>query len=287
MPETAPQTIAVEIEEQGDDPFGYWSFQTALDDYTGTGYYQWEGQNEYWLHEPHRQGVLSYIFEIPEGAEDNYRFGFRARRPTDPGGATDLNNDVWVRMVNDETEERVQPSVGSESSQEWWKLFFFGNSSFEEWVWAQALDAEGGGTYSSVWNFPAGRYRVEIAGRSEKVYMDRWALSRGTSLDTATAESMTTPSDGTQTLGVPDFEPSEDYVLAQPGEIYLIYGADQYAESALDMTGHAGTYDIFWYNTVRGELLQGSTTSIEGDGIRPLGEPPSAGGEWAIVVRRR
>lgn len=77
------------------------------------------------------------------------------------------------------------------------------------------------------------------------------------------------------------------YVLAEPGQTYLVYLPNGGAEH-LDLRGVNGLYRVEWFNPrVGGELQRGKVTSIEGGGLRDLGEPPSdAEEDWAVLIRR-
>jgi hypothetical protein len=95
-----------------------------------------------------------------------------------------------------------------------------------------------------------------------------------------------------------------DYVLAELGELYVIYTTTsgvanpnggtapapggRLARYALQTWGYPGRYSVDWYDALKGgELKKGSTSEVQGGMNSFLGEPPPGGsGEWAIVVRR-
>lgn len=98
-------------------------------------------------------------------------------------------------------------------------------------------------------------------------------------------------------------EDGKDFVLADPGQTYLIYTWSG-QEPLLATFGYPGRYSVDWFDPVKGgELLKGSMAEIQGGevpiqnfgpghayplahGIR-LGSPPAGGsGEWVILVRR-
>ena len=80
---------------------------------------------------------------------------------------------------------------------------------------------------------------------------------------------------------------SNDYVLAKPGEVYAVY-LPEGGTSTLDLSGASGTFEVKWYDPRKGgELQDGSVTSVEGGGSRPLGSAPSEpAADWTILVRR-
>lgn len=282
MPTSDPQTIAVEMEDLGTSPAGDWVFETNRPDFTGSGYYRWSGPDLFNISGA-GQGILPYVFEIPAGEGGDYRFSFRAQRITRTDGRTDLNNDIWLRVIDEATGDTLQPEdVGA--TQPWWKMFFSGNQSFTQWVWAKSLDRQDGTKFDAVWNFAPGRYRLEISGRSTDAKLDRWTFNKGTSRSTTT--SITTMADGTASGGAAATGPADGFVFADPGSIYVVY-SDDAGGLALDLSGETGSYSVRWYDPVAGGALQtGSVPSISGGGVALLGDPPGAGDEWVVLVRR-
>ena len=93
---------------------------------------------------------------------------------------------------------------------------------------------------------------------------------------------------------------TDDYVFANPGEIYLIIPGE--GEVELRLPGMQGRFDVHWYDRQEGGALQtgskpfvlGGASSITKKNIRRqgpssvgLGTPPETGsGQWAILVKR-
>jgi len=79
----------------------------------------------------------------------------------------------------------------------------------------------------------------------------------------------------------------DDYVFAERGEVYALYLPEGGA-ARLDLTDTTGTFEVRWYDPRNGgELQTGRVRSVEGGGVRELGEPPAeAAKDWAILVRR-
>ena len=75
------------------------------------------------------------------------------------------------------------------------------------------------------------------------------------------------------------------YVLAKNDEIYAIYLKKGHS-TKLQMP--EGNYTVQWYDPRQGgKLQQGSVTSITGDGLKSIGNPPSnKNKDWAVLVRR-
>ncbi len=92
----------------------------------------------------------------------------------------------------------------------------------------------------------------------------------------------------------------DDYVFADPGEIYVIIPGDD--EVQLRLPGMQGKFTVDWYDRIKGGKLQkgskpfvlGGASSItdknrrrQGPSSVGLGNPPAGGsGQWAILVKR-
>jgi CubicO group peptidase (beta-lactamase class C family) len=75
---------------------------------------------------------------------------------------------------------------------------------------------------------------------------------------------------------------TDDYVLAQPGQVYAVYRP---SGGAATLTLAGGSYAVQWYNPRTGGALQhGSITSVTGPGAKSIGPPPGPG-DWVALVR--
>ncbi len=74
------------------------------------------------------------------------------------------------------------------------------------------------------------------------------------------------------------------YVLADPGEVYVVYLPDGGNAS---LTLEDGAYTVQWYNPRTGGALQnGTVLQVEGPGIVSLGQPPSEqASDWVILLQ--
>lgn len=80
---------------------------------------------------------------------------------------------------------------------------------------------------------------------------------------------------------------TDDYVLAEPGERYVVVPGAEPVE--LKLAGIAGRFSVRWFDRARGGDLQaGSLARVEGGEVRvPVGEPPVGGsGKWVALVER-
>lgn len=79
---------------------------------------------------------------------------------------------------------------------------------------------------------------------------------------------------------------TEDYVLADPGTMYVVY-LPSGGSARLDLGAQDQTYTVRWYDPRKGGSLQtGSTERVRGPGLESLGKPPaSPAADWAVLVR--
>ncbi|HEX6986636.1 MAG TPA: DUF5060 domain-containing protein [Planctomycetaceae bacterium] len=77
------------------------------------------------------------------------------------------------------------------------------------------------------------------------------------------------------------------FCLAKPGEVYAVYLPT--AETPVETTLPAGTYDVLWFDPIAGgELKPGSVAQTEGGDRASLGEPPGeTDRDWVVLVRRQ
>jgi hypothetical protein len=98
----------------------------------------------------------------------------------------------------------------------------------------------------------------------------------------------------TRHLPFPEMHPDDeltpdprDFVLARRNEIYAVYLPDG-GTARLDLTRASGTFEVKWYDPrFGGELQDGTIQSVEGGGMREVGEAPGErSNDWAVLVRR-
>ena len=94
----SPTTFAIEAEDIGPNPPGDWVFENDKPGFTGTGYYRWAGPDLFNINGA-GSGTMSYVVNIPASDAGDFRFAFRARRIARTDGRTDLNNDIWMRII--------------------------------------------------------------------------------------------------------------------------------------------------------------------------------------------
>lgn len=277
---------AIEAEDQyGTNPPYPWVYKTELSNYSGTGYYDAVGSANSLGMVDAGEGLFTYIVEIPQGEGSDYRLTARFSRPNVEGQRGDTNNDIWVRVVDLATGEPVQPIPDPAKPeqkarvQKWWKLFFGGDRNVWQFPWN--LDAENGVKYRPHYNLDEGRYAIQLSVRSARVLFDRVTLKKGLApyMDTA----KTTTATGASSVYIAN----SDYVLAQPGERYVVY-APWSTDVNLDLSSELGDFSVTWYSPRSGgELQLGSVTSVSGGDIVDLGEPPALPNEdWVILVTK-
>lgn len=74
-------------------------------------------------------------------------------------------------------------------------------------------------------------------------------------------------------------------VLAKPGEVYAVQLP---SGGGVRLSLAEGEYNVRWYNPrAGGELLEGSVTSVQGPGVKPLGNPPAEPRkDWVVLVKK-
>lgn len=78
---------------------------------------------------------------------------------------------------------------------------------------------------------------------------------------------------------------NDDYVLAQTGEIYLVYRPNGSA-TTLNLNGQSGTYSVQWYDPQNGgDLQSGSVVTVEGGSAASIGLPPyDTSRDWVALI---
>lgn len=76
------------------------------------------------------------------------------------------------------------------------------------------------------------------------------------------------------------------WCLAKPGEVYVVYLSNG---GSTNISLDEGTYSVNWYNPAKGGSLQkGSVTSLEGKGLKSIGEAPmEKNSDWVVLVKKR
>ncbi|MEL6987864.1 MAG: putative collagen-binding domain-containing protein, partial [Bacteroidota bacterium] len=78
------------------------------------------------------------------------------------------------------------------------------------------------------------------------------------------------------------------YCFAEPGNIYALY-IPNYTNASINLTGVMGSYDLYWYDPIKGgDLLKGSITSVDAGKEADLGLPPQnkANKDWVLLLRK-
>ncbi len=74
--------------------------------------------------------------------------------------------------------------------------------------------------------------------------------------------------------------------LAEKGKVYVIY-LENGGTTNVDLTGQSGTFEVKWFNPrAGGSLTNGSVTSVAGNGVQSIGNPPNnTTSDWVALVR--
>ena len=81
---------------------------------------------------------------------------------------------------------------------------------------------------------------------------------------------------------------ADDYVLAKPGQTYVIYAPHSTAPFILDFQNHLGEFEVLWLDPLNDHPLRaGSTPTVTANGPTDLGAPPiKTLHDWVLLVRR-
>lgn len=136
------------------DTSGSWNESTSTPGFTDESYVRWDGPNLF--SQPGAQGVFSMQFEVPVAGTWflNLRNRHENADPTE-------ENDVWVKMGN----------------EEWIKVFSNGPGSVGAWTWESRFDDVPGQPQAS-YNLSAGLHTLSFSGRSFGFKIDKLHLYR-------------------------------------------------------------------------------------------------------------
>ncbi|WP_378187024.1 DUF5060 domain-containing protein [Aquimarina sp. W85] len=81
---------------------------------------------------------------------------------------------------------------------------------------------------------------------------------------------------------------ASSYCYAKQGEAYVVY-LKEGGSTSLNLIGQRGSYTVKWYDPRNGgNLVDGSVTTINGGGKRPLGNAPNNGNkDWVLLITKK
>ncbi len=202
-----------------------WSIKSNFNDFTGTGYLSWDGNNNF--NSP-GNGLITTKIRI--NTPGTYRFRWRSRIGN--GTNSTEHNDSWLRFADasdfyaEKNGNRIYPNGSGQtpnpngsSSDGWFKAYLSGSTN---WTWStQTSDND---AHQIFVEFDAvGIYTMEISGRSKDHLIDRITLSNNATNPLELENSDTPCTNGT--LGITDFtgttfrnsirlfpNPADDYI---------------------------------------------------------------------------
>ncbi|MEM8862428.1 MAG: putative collagen-binding domain-containing protein, partial [Chloroflexota bacterium] len=166
------------IEMESGQITGDWDFGTSRSDYTGSGYYQWGGSNQY--NNP-GSGLIEYKIRVE--TTGTYRFQWRSQIAV--GSDSTEHNDSWLRFPDASefyglkgnhivypADTGQSPTPNGASKDGWFKVYI---SQLGEWGWqARTSDHDAHDIY--VGFDQPGVYTMQISGRSTGHAIDRIVL---------------------------------------------------------------------------------------------------------------
>ncbi|MDW7694269.1 hypothetical protein R9C00_05930 [Flammeovirgaceae bacterium SG7u.111] len=155
-----------------------WVKKTDVAGFTGTSYLQWEGGNQ---NNSPGKGLMKFNVNIT--TPGTYRFQWRSR--INEGDSPSESNDAWLRLADAtdfyglKNESIVYPkdtgktpNPKGSSKEGWFKVY---QNKLGEWDWkAKTSDHDAHDIFATFEK--AGRYTIEISGRSNGFAIDRIVL---------------------------------------------------------------------------------------------------------------
>ncbi len=182
----------------GTSPNGKWNYVTAPDSqgrqtgFQGTGYYVYGSNTSTGISQVNENEILKFEIEVPQAMVGRTVF-FRTRASRDGVAAGDQQNDLWVNVVpkngTGSIEDLLVRNGTNEAepvSGEFIKLY--GGPNNGTWGYAGLVDGAPKNFTARIAFPEAGRYVLEIAGRSQGFHLDFIELFTG-SLGSGAANS--------------------------------------------------------------------------------------------------
>lgn len=172
-----------------------WVAHKSVADFTGTGYIQWEGNNNFGKT---GDGLISYKIRIKTAG--TYRIQWRSR--INEGTSSSESNDAWLRFPGaadffgkkSSNNSIVYPKGSGKTpnpkgsgADGWFKVYM---NKLGEWSW-QARTSDHDAHDIFVTFDKAGDYILEVSGRSKGFAIDRIALYKDDTVDTSKATDAT------------------------------------------------------------------------------------------------
>lgn len=144
------------------EPAEGWQLKTDLENFKGSGYFEWTGRNSF-PKETAGRGSMTYRIRIETAG--NYQLRWRSHIAV--GELSTEHNDSWVRLATG------QNIVDEHPLDNWTKVYM---NTLNDWSWdSRTVDNVG---FPIRQYFSEGDHTVEISGRSNGHALDRIALYR-------------------------------------------------------------------------------------------------------------
>jgi hypothetical protein len=189
------------IEIESATAVGDWASETALPDFTGSGYYRWDGGDNFGT-----PNIDTLEYQVRINTPGKYRFVWRNRIAE--GDNSTESNDAWLKFPDasgfyGEQDggsvvyprgngqgpggEDLTPYPEGASSDGWLKVYSSGDVALRNWVW-QARTSDNDAHDIMVEFDNPGTYTIQVSGRSQGFAIDRMVLYK---LDTYSEGSAT------------------------------------------------------------------------------------------------
>ena len=172
----------------GTNPSGKWNYVTVPDsenrqnEFQGSGYYVYGSETSTAINPVNENEILEFEIEVP-AALVGQPMSFRVRSSRDGIAASDQQNDLWLNVTHKDGSGSVEEFLTQTANeaepvnQEFIKIF--GGPNDGNWGYASMVDGAPD-NFSAQIAFPeAGRYILQVAGRSQGFHVDFIELSTG------------------------------------------------------------------------------------------------------------
>lgn len=273
----------------GTSPNGKWNYITAPDSenrqngFQGSGYYVYGSDTSTAINPVNESETLEFEIEVPEALVAQ-PMKFRVRASRDGVAAGDQQNDVWFNVIHKDGRGSVEEFLTQTDneaepvSSEFVKVF--GGPNNGSWGYANMVDGAPNNFLTQIAFPEAGRYTLQVAGRSQGFHIDFIELFAG-SLGPNAADSTFVPlssqpvqllneiPDQTFADGTTDIFNLPTGTFFDPNGEAIAYQVSVTAANGSDVDGitiDEATGQISGLSTLAIDTYQITTTAIDTDG---------------------
>ncbi len=187
------QYFKIQIEDAaalngGTSPNGNWNYVTAPDNegrqtgFQGSGYYVYGSNTSTAINPVNENEILEFEIEVPQSLAGQ-TMTFRARASRDALAASDQQNDIWINVIHKDgtgsIEEFLVETLDEAKPVRKEFIKVVGGPNNGTWGYAKNVDGFPGNFPAQIAFPEAGRYILQVAGRSQGFHIDFIELFAG------------------------------------------------------------------------------------------------------------